>query len=122
MRKAVNAIGWLLAIFLLVPITVLVAIVASLDVTIGSGNRAWKILVSYDQLLNVLFGGHVDETFSSRCHRNRHKTKYAKAVKVIDFLFLKVIGQENHCEEAYLSEIKWAKDLVDEFNGVNVDE
>lgn len=122
MRKVVNAVGWLLAIFLLVPVTVLVAIVASLDVTIGSCNRAWKILVSYDQLLNVLFGGHVDETFSSRCHRNRHKAKYAKAVKVIDFLFLKVIGQENHCEEAYLSEIKWAKDLVDEFNEVNVDE
>ena len=122
MRKVVNAIGWLLAIFLLVPVTILVAIVASLDVTIGSGNRAWKILVSYDQLLNVLFGGHVDETFSSRCHRNKHKAKYAKAVEVIDFLFLKVVGQENHCEEAYLSEIKWAKDLVDEFNEANVNE
>ena len=33
----------------------------------------WNVLISLDQLGNVLIGGDPDETISSRCAKNQHK-------------------------------------------------
>lgn len=35
------------------------------------GGRAWTIAVAYDQLANATFGGHEDETLSSRAAKAR---------------------------------------------------
>ena len=39
------------------------------------GRRAWTLAVSYDQLANAAFGGHEDETISSRAGRARRQGK-----------------------------------------------
>jgi len=70
----------------------------------GSGARAWKIAVGYDQLGNAAGGGSEDETFSSRCWRNRERPYYKFFVSVIDYAFLRLKGEENHCQKAYESE------------------
>lgn len=43
-----------------------------LSVLFGSG-RAWRLAVSFDQLANTAFGGHEDETISSRAGKARLK-------------------------------------------------
>lgn len=39
------------------------------------GRRAWTLAVAYDQLANAAFGGHEDETISSRAGRARRQGK-----------------------------------------------
>ena len=64
--------------------------------------RLEQIPIAIDQLINTLFGGWADETISSRVHRMQGKSrKWAKLRKLIDAIFF---WQENHCENAYLSE------------------
>lgn len=60
-----------------------------------------QVLIAIDQLGNALLGGWADETLSSRAWRQRHKPRYANAVRVIDALFF---WQEEHCRKSYESE------------------
>lgn len=48
------------------------AVWMALAILVGS-KRAWTLMVSYDQLANATFGGHPDETISSRAARARGK-------------------------------------------------
>ena len=62
-----------------------------------------NILISFDQLVNVLFLGQPDETISSRAWRCKDANSFWKAMrKFIDLLFF---FQPQHCFKAYLAEI-----------------
>ena len=62
-----------------------------------------NILISFDQLVNVLFLGQPDETISSRAWRCKDVSSFWKVMrKFIDLLFF---FQQQHCFKAYLAEI-----------------
>ena len=62
-----------------------------------------NILISFDQLVNVLFLGQPDETISSRAWRCKDANSFWKVMrKFIDLLFF---FQQQHCFKAYLTEI-----------------
>lgn len=62
----------------------------------------FQVLVAIDQLVNTFLGGYADETLSARAYRRRLRGKGSVA-KVLDCLFF---WQEEHCKNAYESEIK----------------
>lgn len=63
-----------------------------------------QILLAFDQMVNAALWGYADESLSARAWRNQYKKRrYAVAVKVINGLFF---WQNNHCQEAYMSEKK----------------
>lgn len=66
----------------------------------------YHVLIGFDQFLNAIFGGHADETFSSRCYRGAVLTKKPKKrwrfwYAFVNGLFL----DKNHCKTAYESEV-----------------
>lgn len=74
-----------------------------------------QVAISLDQFVNTLFGGHADETLSSRAWRCKNKSKrWFYAWKFIDFLFF---WQDNHCKRAYMSE-QLRKHLPNDFNNL----
>lgn len=100
MRPLIWCLVWLLC--LLVALWTLIGM--PIYAVFGSGARAWKVAVGYDQLGNAAAGGHEDETFSSRCWRNRDRAHYRALVAIIDMVFYRLRGEVNHCENAWLSE------------------
>ena len=62
----------------------------------------FQILVAIDQFVNTLFFFFSDETISSRSHRAYVTGKRKWARNVINALFF---WQEDHCKEAYESEL-----------------
>lgn len=62
----------------------------------------FQVLVALDQLANTLIGGYADETMSARLWRHHLAGEYSWAMKVVNCLFF---WQDNHCKEAYESEI-----------------
>lgn len=101
MRALVWILVWLMC--LLVALWTMLAIPFS--AAFGSGRRAWSVAVGYDQLGNAAAGGNEDETFSSRCWRNRERPHYALMVMLIDWVFLRLRGEEDHCMNAWLAEM-----------------
>lgn len=62
-----------------------------------------NILISFDQLVNVLFLGQPDETISSRAWRCKDVSSFWRFMrKFIDLLFF---FQPQHCFKAYLAEL-----------------
>ena len=62
-----------------------------------------NILISFDQLVNVLFLGQPDETISSRAWRCKDANSFWKVMhSLINKLFF---FQKEHCFNAYLSEL-----------------
>ena len=60
------------------------------------------LLIGLDQLVNALLGGYVDETLSSRAHREGHKT----LARWIDRLFwFDRQGEMGHCELSFYGEL-----------------
>lgn len=60
------------------------------------------LFIGLDQLANTLLGGYVDETLSSRVHREGYKT----LEKCIDRLFwFDTQGVLGHCELSYYGEL-----------------
>jgi hypothetical protein len=55
-----------------------------------------RLFVSADQLLNVVFGGHEDETISSRIAKDRRRGKKFACIlcRVLDWM------DPHHCEKA----------------------
>lgn len=70
----------------------------------GTGTKARRIAVSYDQLGNAATGGDEDETISSRCWRYRSRQPYTSLRRWIDAVFLYLTGEADHCQNAFLSE------------------
>ena len=105
LNVAQGAAGWCLLwlVCLLVGLAALAVIPAS--VIAGTGRKAWRVAVSFDQLGNTAIGGDEDETFSSRCWRKRDDTPYHCLVPAIDWLFLALSGEKDHCQNAWLDEV-----------------
>lgn len=65
--------------------------------------RLWGAL---SQFLNVLLlNGHPNESISGRAWRE----PWPRAVRVLNALFF---WQKNHCEDAYVGDVEWAKQCV----------
>ena len=63
----------------------------------------WKaILIALDQLLNTIFGGWPDETFSSRCWRWSLQGRDWPR-KIIDGIAL-LFNDRDHCRQSFESE------------------
>lgn len=62
----------------------------------------FQVLVALDQLLNTFFGGYADETISSRSHRAYVSGKRKWTRTLFNLMFF---WQEDHCKEAYESEM-----------------
>ena len=63
---------------------------------------AWQLLLALDQLVNVLFGGYADETWSSRFGRGKlaGRKRYVVLAAIVDFFAWVFSGQKNHCVDA----------------------
>jgi len=87
---------WLLAIWALCLSAAGIASVWMLLAAITGSRRAWAIAVAHDQLANAAFGGHEDETLSSRAG------KAAREGKRWACLFCRILDRFdlNHCEKA----------------------
>lgn len=59
-------------------------------------NQAWKIAVSYDQLMNTVLYGDEDETISSRAYKSKLKGEYWG--KILCYILDKV--QADHCKNS----------------------
>jgi hypothetical protein len=59
-----------------------------------------QVLIAFDQLLNTLFNGWADETFSSRCWRWHRDGKRSWPMYLVDALF----WSKCHCLDSYVSE------------------
>ena len=64
-------------------------------------NRGKAILIALDQLVNTIFNGWPDETFSSRCWRWSKDGKRDWPRRVVDGLFFL---EAEHCKSSYESE------------------
>lgn len=64
-------------------------------------NRGKAILIALDQLVNTIFNGWPDETFSSRCWRWSRDGKRDWPRKLVDGI---LFWDKNHCRESYESE------------------
>lgn len=62
--------------------------------------RAKQVLIAFDQLINTLFNGWADETFSSRCWRWHRDGKRSWPMRLVDALFF----SKCHCLDSYVSE------------------
>lgn len=64
-----------LALWLLCMLAAIVGGLWMLAAVLVNSTRAWRLAVSYDQLANTAFGGHEDETISSRAGKEARKGK-----------------------------------------------
>lgn len=70
----------------------------------GSGGKARRLTLAYDQLGNAATGGDEDETISSRCWRYRERQPYTTLCGWIDKAFLRLDGESDHCRSAFEAE------------------
>jgi hypothetical protein len=59
-----------------------------------------QVLIAFDQLINTLFNGWADETFSSRCWRWHRDGKRSWPMYLVNALFF----SKCHCLDSYVSE------------------
>lgn len=59
-----------------------------------------QVLIAYDQLLNAYTVGYPDEMISARAWRSGWRWRR----RAIDLLFLLLIGERDHCMNAYMTE------------------
>lgn len=63
-----------------------------------------NVLIGFDQFINTLLFGEPDETISSRCWRNKDKSKFwSISRKLVDNLFFYT---EDHCYKSYVAEVE----------------
>jgi len=92
-----------LSLLLLCAIIDLVALLWMAVALAANSRRGWRLALSHDQMGNVIAGGDEDEYISSRCWRNRHKPRYARLVRAIDWIAAQ-FGDFDHCRRAFESE------------------
>lgn len=82
-------------------VAVLIASLWMLIAIVTGSRRAWTIAVAHDQLANAAFGGHEDETLSSRAG------KAARQGKRWACFFCRLLDRldPNHCEKAIEPEV-----------------
>lgn len=68
--------------------------------------RASQFLIAVDQVLNTLTrDGWADETLSAHAWRKRNDSDWARWCRAIDWIFLKLFGQEDHCRKSFEAEL-----------------
>lgn len=63
----------------------------------------------------ILLGGHHDMTVSARCHveyRLRGNVRRRMAHDAIDGLFLRLIGQHDHCRQSFEADEAFARQVL----------
>lgn len=82
------------ALVVLCALAACVALGWMLCAVLGNSVRAWRLAVSFDQLANTAFGGHEDETISSRAGKAARKGKRWGCLlcRFLDWF------EPNHCE------------------------
>ena len=75
MRTAIQQRLALLAIWALCQLVAITASLWMLVAALTGSRRAWTLAVAHDQLANAAFGGHEDETLSSRAGKAAREGK-----------------------------------------------
>ena len=96
MRAAIQQRLWLLAIWGLCQLVAIIASLWMLMAALTGSRRAWTLAVAHDQLANAAFGGHEDETLSSRAGKAAREGKRWACVlcRLLNRL------DPNHCEKS----------------------
>lgn len=70
----------------------------------------------------LLLFGHHDQTISARCWINRNRLPWRVMHRLIDGLFrrLPIVGHENHCYSSHMSDVQYAREVLDESKDKNV--
>ena len=76
----------------------------------------FNVLIAIDQLANTILGGYPDETISSRVYRYSKEHRCANVIRIVLDLVFRPWG-ENHCKEAYESELE--RNHLFEISGLN---
>lgn len=86
----------MLVIWMLCQIAAVIASLWMLMAIVTGSRRAWTLAVAHDQLANAAFGGHEDETLSSRAGKAAREGKRWACVlcRLLDRL------DPNHCEKS----------------------
>lgn len=86
----------MLVLWGLCQVAAVIASIWMLAAVLTGSRRAWTLAVAHDQLANAAFGGHEDETISSRAGRAQRQGKRWACVlcRLLDRL------DPNHCEKA----------------------
>ena len=84
------------ALWLLCQIAAVIASVWMLIAALMGSRRAWTLAVAHDQLANAAFGGHEDETLSSRAGKAAREGKRWACV------FCRLLDRidQHHCEKS----------------------
>jgi hypothetical protein len=63
--------------------------------------------IAVDRCANAFTGGSADETLSSRAHRARRDGRWPGVLlcPVIDWIFRRLAGHVNHCQNAWWNEL-----------------
>jgi hypothetical protein len=64
----------------------------------------------------LLLGGHHDMTVSARCYveyRLRGNQRWKRAHDAIDEMFLRLLGQKDHCQQSFQSDEEFAQQVLD---------
>lgn len=62
----------------------------------------WRLFVGLDMTLkSVLLKGNPDTTISDYCWRHRDRPEVEKWRQRIDWLALKILNEENHCQKSF---------------------
>ena len=86
----------MLGLWGLCQIAAVIASIWMLVAALAGSRRAWTLAVAHDQLANAAFGGHEDETLSSRAGKAAREGKRWACVfcRLLDRL------DPNHCEKS----------------------
>ena len=90
----------MLAIWVLCQIAAVIASLWMLAAALAGSRRAWTLAVAHDQLANAAFGGHEDETLSSRAGKAAREGKRWACV------LCRMLGRldPDHCEKSIESD------------------
>jgi len=94
MVERIKGLALGLALVLLCLLVAVVGLGWMLVAVLFNSARAWRLAVSFDQLANTAFGGHEDETISSRAGKAARKGKPWACVlcRLLDWF------DPDHCE------------------------
>ena len=85
-----------LGLWLLCQLATAIASLWMLAAIVTGSHRAWTLAIAHDQLANAAFGGHEDETLSSRAGKAAREGKRWACV----FCWLLDRLDPNHCEKS----------------------
>lgn len=67
------------------------------------------VLTQISQTLNVIIGGHPNQSLSSRAYANRDKLFWSDLFIVIETVFF---WEKDHCRKAFEVDVRFAKNIL----------